>query len=285
MPGLFIRKNELYEYSKGFLYRFNGQFSKLTVCNKVRKPGYEPADDSRVPYTPKGQAGNEEKLSTNLYRAKRRVFELAICNDFAYFCTLTFSKEKVKDRYDLEGCMKSFRKWLNNYNNRKAASPVQYLLIPEQHKDGAWHLHGLFSGLPESDLRPFSLDEHIPDRIRKELSNGHQVFQWTAYDKKFGYCTLSPVRSMSAVSRYITKYVTKELGDSVKELNAHLYYRSQGLKEKELLFSGADCHLSDPDYKGTYASVKTAATPDELYPYFLSEDLPLYEYAEDGDGL
>lgn len=266
-----IAESELFDYNKGFLYRYNDQVSKLTVCARVRKPGYELADGCKE-FTRKGEAGNEEKLPENIRRAKSKVFELALCNNFTYFCTLTFSQEKVKDRYDLEGCMKSFSKWLNNYNYRTAAAAVQYLLIPEPHQDGAWHLHGLVSGIPEADLRQFQSYELLPNHIRKELAKGHQVFQWTAYDKKFGYCTLSPIRSTDAVSKYITKYVTKELGSSVKELNAHLYYRSHGLKQKELIYSAPDCVLPDPDYTGAYSKIKNATTPEQLLHYFTLEE-------------
>lgn len=266
-----IAEHDLFDYNKGFLYRYNEHVSKLTVCARVRKPGYELADGCRE-FTRKGEAGNEEKLPENIRRAKSKVFELALCNDFAYFCTLTFSQEKVKDRYDLESCMKSFSKWLNNYNYRRADAAVQYLLIPEPHQDGAWHLHGLVSGVPEVDLRQFRIDEHLPAHILKELAAGRQMFQWTAYDQKFGYCTLSPIRSTDAVSKYITKYVTKELGSSVKELNAHLYYRSQGLKQKELIYSAPDCVLPDPDYAGTYSKIKNATAPEQLLHYFTLEE-------------
>ncbi len=277
MSDLRIAEYELYDYNKGFLYRYNDQVSKLTVCAKVRKSGYELADGCRK-FTPKGEAGNEEKLPGNIRRAKSKVFELALCNEFSHFCTLTFSQALVNDRFDLEGCMKSFCKWLNNYNNRRASAAVRYLLIPEPHQDGAWHLHGLLSGVPEADLRQFGLDEHLPYLIRKELSRGHQVFQWTAYDRKFGFCTLSPIRSTEAVSKYITKYVTKELGSSVKELNAHLYYRSKGLQQKELVYSAAECALPDPDYEGDYCRIKNAASPEELLHYFALEEQEV-EYA------
>lgn len=277
MPGFRISESDLYDFNKGFLYRYNDQVSKLTVCAKVRKPGYELADGCRD-YTRKGEAGNEEKLPENVRRAKSKAFELALCNEFTYFCTLTFSQELVKDRYDLEGCMKSFCKWLNNYNNRRDSAAVRYLLIPEPHQDGAWHLHGLLSGIPEADLREFRQDEHLPDHIRKELAKGHQVLQWLPYDKKFGYCTLSPIRSTDAVSKYITKYVTKELDSSVKELNAHLYYRSQGLKQKELIYSAAECVLPDPDYAGDYCRIKNATNPEELLHYFTLEEQGV-EYA------
>lgn len=271
MPLLNVPECDIFDYNKGFLYRYNDHVSKLTVCARVRKPGYELAKGSRG-FTRKGEAGNEEKLPENIRRAKSKVYELALCNSFAYFCTLTFANDKVIDRYDLELCMKSFSKWLNNYNYRHPGAAVQYLLIPEPHQDGAWHLHGLMSGIPEDDLHLFQPDEHLPRRILKELYKGRQVFQWISYDRKFGYCTLSPVRSTDAVCKYITKYVTKELGSSVKELNAHLYYRSKGLKQKELLYSAPDCVLPDPDYSGLYSKIKNAARPEELLPYFTLDE-------------
>lgn len=271
MPNFRLAEGDLYDYNKGYLYRYNDSVSKLTVCARVRKSGYELADGCRD-FTRKGEAGNEEKLPENIRRAKSKVFELALCNDFAFFCTLTFAQDKVKNRYDLESCMKSFAKWLNNYNNRRVSSAVRYLLIPEPHQDGAWHLHGLVSGIPEVDLRQFQIEEHLPFHIRKELAKGHQVFQWMSYDKKFGYCTLSPIRSMDAVSKYITKYVTKELGCSVKELGAHLYYRSHGLKQKELVYSAPNCVLPDPDYTGTYSKIKNGTSPEQLLYYFTLEE-------------
>ena len=271
MSNFRIAESDLFDHNKGFLYRYNDQVAKLTVCARVRKPGYELADGCRE-FTRKGEAGNEEKLPQNVRRAKSKIFELALCNGFTYFCTLTFSPEKVLDRYDLEGCVKTFAKWLSNYNNRKANGAVRYLLIPEPHQDGAWHLHGLISGIPEADLREFRRDEVLPDHIRKELARGHQVAQWTAYDKKFGWCTLTPIRSTDAVSKYITKYITKELDASVKELNAHLYYRSKGLKEKELIYSAPDCFLPDPDYTGAYSKIKNATDPAQLLHYFTLEE-------------
>lgn len=262
-----ISEADLYDYNKGFLYRYNDNLSKLTVCAKVRKAGYELSDGCRS-YTAKGEAGNDEKLPQNIRRAKSKVFELALCNKFTFFCTLTFSQVKVKNRYDLESCMKSFCKWLNNYNYRHPEANVRYLLIPEEHKDGAIHLHGLLSDVPEADTRPFRKDERLPYHILNELAAGHDVFQWMSYDRKFGYCTLSPIRNSDAVSKYITKYITKELGEATKALNAHIYYHSKGLKQKELIYSAADCDLLDPDYDGDYCKIKNAASADDLIHYF-----------------
>lgn len=265
-----ITEADIFDYNKGYVYHYADDIYKLVVCSRVRKSGYELADGCRT-FTPKGQAGNEEKLPQNVRRGKSMVFELAICNPWEYFVTLTFSPEKVADRYDLNACMKSFHKWLNNYNSRHPGAKVQYLLIPERHKDGAWHFHGFMSGIPADGLRAFTLKEKLPRAIRKELKKGHDILQWTDYDKKFGYCTLSPIRNKLAVSKYATKYITKELDDSIKALNAHMYYRSKGLARKELIYSAPDCVLPDPDYDGDFCKIKNGTSLEDLAAYFTLE--------------
>lgn len=265
-----VSEGNIYDYDKGFLYSYNNQCFKLTVCKRVRKPGFELADGCRS-FTAKGQAGNEEKLPQNVRRAKSRVFELAMCNTFSHFVTLTFSPEKVQDRENLNELMKRFCKFLNNYNNRHAGGGLSYLLIPEQHKEGGWHLHGLFSGIPEADLRTFSLHEHLPHYIRQKLFRGEQVQSWVPYEQKFGYCVVEPVRSVEGVSKYITKYITKELDKSVRDLNAHMYYHSRNLQGKTLLYSAPDCVLPDPDYSGEYCLIKNGETAEQLLYYFTLE--------------
>lgn len=75
--------------------------------------------------------------------------------------------------------------------------------------------------------------------------------------KNFGFNDLEPIRSHDAVSAYVTKYITKDLQRTVKELNAHTYYCSKGLntaKEK----STKKMDLSPlsklkPDYETEYS--------------------------------
>lgn len=55
-----------------------------------------------------------------------------------------------------------------------------------------------------------------------------------SYFNRFGFCDLEPIRNHEAVSKYVTKYINKELAISVTELNAHTYYHSRGLKFAEV---------------------------------------------------
>lgn len=74
----------------------------------------------------------------SLSRTRRNVRELALCNDFEYFCTFTVNCEMC-DRYSLddvqERISKIFKKIKRNNKN------FAYLIITERHKDGAFHFH------------------------------------------------------------------------------------------------------------------------------------------------
>lgn len=159
------------------------------------------------------------KEDSNLQRARGAIMELGLCNDWDYFSTLTQSNEW--DRQDIKSWTKSLTKWFRNYE-RKTGQKIAYLLIPERHKDGAWHIHGLIKGIP-------------PDRL---IINEHGYLDWPDYQKKFGWINLGRIRDHTRVARYITKYVTKDTTRNVSNYGGHLYYASRGLERKSVEKSG-----------------------------------------------
>ena len=156
------------------------------------------------------------RLSQSLSRSRRNIFELVMCNDFKYFFTGTFDENKI-DRFDLSEIRKVFTKWLNNYKTRKAPD-FKYLMIVEEHKKGGYHLHGCLSGIPENDL----------------ALNEYGYFDWLPYVKRFGYMSLSEINDKSATAKYITKYVTKQLGNCL-EAGRSTVWHSLGLKRAEFV--------------------------------------------------
>ncbi|NLZ55007.1 MAG: hypothetical protein GX892_18040, partial [Thermoanaerobacteraceae bacterium] len=98
---------------------------------------------------------NEIKLKESISRSRSTIFEYSMCNEFEYFVTLTLDKKKY-DRYDLDAYIKDLGQYIRNLR-RKYKADIQYLLIPELHKDGAWHLHGLIKNLPSDDLKEFKI--------------------------------------------------------------------------------------------------------------------------------
>lgn len=201
--------------------------------------------------------GKSNKLSNSLSRTRSKIYEYACCNDWDYFITVTINKDKF-DRYDLEEYRKSFIKWIQNQYSRKGQK-VQWLFIPEKHKDGSWHMHGLISGLVDSDLQEFTKDMHIPYRILNRIKQGVKVYNWIAYADKFGYCTLEPIQNIDAVCKYITKYICKDLAESVQEVGKHLYYCSRGLNKSEVIQTGG-LSLDNAvlwDFKNEYVYIKS----------------------------
>lgn len=182
---------------------------------------------------------NDSKLSNNISRAKSKVKEYALCNDFDFFVTLTIDPVKY-DRYDLKKYYKDLSKFFNNYSSNHK-SKIKYILIPEMHKDGAWHMHGLIKGI---------LDKHL-------TKNQNGYLDWKQYSKKFGYISLDKIKDKEKVSSYITKYITKDLSNTVQELNAHMYYCSKGLNKAKEIKRGTLLADNIPyDYENDYVKIK-----------------------------
>lgn len=205
-----------------------------------------------------------ERLRQSISRTRSTIFELAMCNEFTHFCTFTQSAE-MRDRFNLDEFRKDFAQFVRNINRSRRDNPIKYLLIPEQHlnsrnkKDiGAWHMHGLLMGLTEADLRLFTLKEKLPQNIRKALKSGQKVYNWERYSQKFGYFTCTEIGNHEACSKYITKYITKELQKRNLENGQHSYFASQGLNRRVPIvkFSKDKCPVSEWDFENEYVKVR-----------------------------
>lgn len=200
---------------------------------------------------------NAEKLDNNISRAKTKIFEYALCNEFDYFVTFTMSKDK-RDRYNRAAFIKDLSQDIRDCRKLYNAD-IQYLLIPEPHKDGAWHMHGLIKGIPVEQLVLFTLEDKIPYRLREMIEKGHIIYHWPRYAEKFGFNTFEAVKSQIAVSKYITKYISKSLKADLKaEKEKKLYYPSQGLKTAQNVYQGLfNPQIDIPmDFKNDYVETK-----------------------------
>lgn len=178
-----------------------------------------------------------------------------MCNDWQWFGTFTLDKKKY-NRYDLEKFRKDFSQFIRNYN-KKNKIDIKYLLIPETHRDGAWHMHGFLIGLPKEHLRLFQLNEKLPMYIRDKLLSGVCVYDWISYRDKFGYTDIEPIRNHEACAKYVTKYISKSLAEDISDVGAHLYYCSQGLRTAQEIKRGLLMYeMNSPDYENDYVKVK-----------------------------
>jgi len=207
---------------------------KLTLHRSMRKSGFELEIEKRM----RGTA-NDEKIETSIIRTRSTIHELAYCNQWELFITLTLDP-LLYDRHDLRKWHKDLTQWLRDYK-KAYGTKIKFLLIPEQHKDGAWHIHGLLMGLPSDHLQ----------------KNHNGYLDWLPYRQKFGYCSIDQIKNHEAVSKYITKYISKDLADGIKDLNAHMYYCSRGLQRAQEIKRGTLSANNVPwDYENDYVKCK-----------------------------
>jgi len=218
------------------------------------------------------------KFESSLSRAKSQVHQYAICNEWDWFCTFTLDKTK-KDRFDLKAFNRDLSLFLRHY--RRKCPGLQFLLIPEHHDDGAWHMHGLISGLSKEFLAPFVGNTPTMRKLRRK-----GYLNWPDYQERFGFCSFGRIRSHGAVSAYITKYLNKSLSARIYEVGSHLYYASRGLKRAERVMFGwafvpdvfKKCFTFHSDF---VSSVWFCADRDNVLGLFEAPDEFLLENGDD----
>ena len=125
---------------------------------------------------------SEEKMAESISRTKRIIWEYAMCNVWEYFVTLTLDAEKV-DRYDLKSVYEKFRGMMLQINASVTnddwgrQKKIEYVLIPEFHKNGAVHFHGLMRGFHKTDIR----------------TNEHGHLEWRHWRDGFGFCNMQKI--------------------------------------------------------------------------------------------
>ncbi|PKM73902.1 MAG: hypothetical protein CVU91_02315 [Firmicutes bacterium HGW-Firmicutes-16] len=189
---------------------------------------------------------NESKMENAFSRARSMIKQYGLCNDWDYFVTLTLDPKKY-NRYEL-GKFKTdlirfacdIRKKYKKLNSRR----LSFVFVPENHKDGAWHMHGLLYGLPECAVSEFIKGVH-PDYL---VDNG--FLNWKDYADKFGFVSLGIIRDKVGTVLYTTKYINKDIKALSDMKGEHLYMASRPLKTAEKV----------ADVYGNYAELDSRLT-------------------------
>lgn len=162
------------------------------------------------------QIADDKPRADNLKRAKDKVFEIASANKWDWMITLTLDKEKI-DRYNPEEVQKLVSKWFDNNVQRRG---LKYLIVPEEHEDGAIHFHGLCNDVLDfvfaerykikGKKKPVALSTLKKYGYNPTDENVQEVFNIKNFP--YGFTTaLKLDDNVMAVSLYMTKYITKDL--------------------------------------------------------------------------
>lgn len=166
----------------------------------------------------------KEYARTSFLRTKNSIYHIARSASWDWFLTLTLSPDNV-DRYNLEECSRKLRKHLNNIKVRKCPD-MYYLIIPEQHKDGAWHFHGLIGDCNGLNFADSGL-----------LNKDAVIYNWLDYN--LGFSTATRVQDTARVSSYICKYITKDLCGMAG--GRQRYFVSKNCPRAEVYVSNLNC--------------------------------------------
>ena len=234
MKFLFNNK-EVYK-TRTFLYNYNGYNFRLVKVKSCRLPDFEEQKSLGT-----FDYNSEEVSRCSLSRTRRNIREIALCNNFEYFVTITINGDNL-NRFNLDEVQTQLKKSLKKIKRKNA--DFQYIIITERHVDGAFHFHGLVKGIDEK-----SNDLYI---------NKYGYISSHILDTDLGYVSFSKIKDLTRVSNYITKYITK---DCVKNSHNQVYISSRGL----LKSTREEFPLVEftPTYKNDYVEIKDF-TLDEL---------------------
>lgn len=185
----------------------------------------------------------EEKSRKYLKQVKTNIIDLAYNNKdkFEYFITLTFSDQEIGE-YSHDRAVELLVKWINNQKHQN--KNMSYILVPEFHKSGRLHFHGLVGNVPK-----WKLKKAINAKTGKSMKvNNTQIYNLDNY--KLGFTTISKIKDKEKVTNYISKYATKEL---ITLKSKKRYWYSRDLKKPKIELDYIDTSLfkyfNDKDIK------------------------------------
>ena len=166
---------------------------------------------------------DEDGVRRAASRARKQVYELCACNDLDLFFTLTLDKELI-DRYDYKAAVRKFGQWADNQVRRRG---LKYVAVPELHKDGAIHFHGLCN---KSSVR-------LVDSGKK--SKGQTVYNLPGW--RLGFTTAIPLcGERNAAAHYVAKYISKQHGTNGGTIGGRYFYHGGALMHAKCIYQHAD---------------------------------------------
>lgn len=186
-----------------------------------------------------------------LLRAKRKIREYALCNDFDFFVTITINS-KYCNRFDLAEIHDKLKSKFE-YMKRKNHS-FKYVLICECHKNGAYHFHGLMSNIPTLYSNEFGF---LSCKLLENLG-------FNSFFKIYG--------NYSKCVNYILKYISK---DCQKFPNGYVYMNSRHLLKPDITILKDDdvenLGLIDWSFENKFCSYKDFTIDNRELCFFLSD--------------
>jgi len=146
------------------------------------------------------------KLERSIYRARNKIFRIVEANINPKIKPIFFTLTSEDQITDLKLSNQKIKAFIRRLKQHSGENP-KYIVVPERHKSGAVHYHGVLFNIKYVDVRYFRFNI------------------W-----KYGYVDLQIPRKIRSVSAYLSKYLTKETLENI-EKNGKTYFTSRGLEK------------------------------------------------------
>lgn len=187
--------------------------------------------------------------NVSVRRSKILLKMLLEMNDFDWFCTLTFDRQKI-DRHDDKAVYDCYKKYINNLSHKFPS--LRYICVLERHavqedeEYGCIHFHLLIGGVSAKGLgivdsgkvccswatrkgkicsrEYFEKTKHLHELTD---TDGEPIYNVTSF--AYGLTTASRIVSPERCKSYVAKYINKDIGYSTADFKKRFYY-SRNLK-------------------------------------------------------
>lgn len=181
----------------------------------------------------------QDYLQKSINRTKTKISDYVLCNNFTHFATFTFDPKnsKVKNennRHDFQKMSSLLKNWLKTEqlnHFRHHGHKFKYLIVPERHKNGAWHFHALLENY-KNEIANFYTRKNNYITVSELKSKKKDKNRKFIVRYKLGRSEIAPIKDKTKMSSYIKKYITKEL---IQDKNAKRYWSSRNLKQPEII--------------------------------------------------
>lgn len=235
-----VKKYRTYERDMFF-------YKSLNTCNKrsqaVTLNGERQKldlDTGETRYYTKAEFNDVQKRA--IERSKVILYDLCAENDFEWFLTFTFDREKV-DRYNDDDIYNCYIRFVKNLV--KVYPKMKYITVPERHKSGALHFHMLVAGATPIELGFVKSGKVCCSWSKKNGVSSNEYFEKTKSGKEltptdglpiynvtkfiYGFTTATKVASQERCKWYVRKYLDKAFGST--DLFKKRFFYSRNLQK------------------------------------------------------
>lgn len=214
-------QNQVYHCARAKYIPLADGSMKLVSVQHFTQPkfcenGWESSDfePERLEIAPNCEDSEKKPDPANIERASRRAkinaFDTILCNhDLDTFATFTYRPEDDLDKASYDSCYEMLKPWLSNRVQRRG---LKYVIVPERHKSGDIHFHGIMNS---SALR--LVGAISPKTGRALTRNGLPIYNLS--DWKAGFSTAQIIGAgdtdREKVAKYIFKYMGKQCGSRI----------------------------------------------------------------------